>query len=407
MSQLARSSWIKHKGNRFLLLIGLCLLVLLQSTTADWLNHGGDISNQRNAKSEIRINPETVRKMRLRWRFESGFDTTATPAVFDGVVYFPSWNGFLFAVREEDGELIWKKNLGNLTGLKPPAEGAYVNVTASRSTPAIAGDLLIVGIYGPAVVIAVSRFTGELMWLTQLDHRPHALVTASGTYFMGSFYVGVSSSEEDLPTERCCTFRGSMAKLDARTGRIVWQTYTVPDNDGKLGGFSGAPIWGSSPAIDIKRRLVYVATGNLYTAPQQVLDCQKAQNNQTAPTHECVPSDVHFNSIMAFDLKSGEIRWSKRLGGYDIYTSACFDPSNPDCPPGPNPDADFGEAPMLLTIHFNGSLRDVAVAVQKSGFAWALDRDNGDIVWFRVSPLSSNSITPSGSRLLSSLDHHF
>ena len=40
---------------------------------------------------------------------------------------------------------------------------------------------------------------------------------------------------------------------------------------------------------------------------------------------------------------------------------------------------------MLLSIISNGTFRDVAVAVQKTGFAWALDRDNGDIVWFNVS----------------------
>lgn len=40
---------------------------------------------------------------------------------------------------------------------------------------------------------------------------------------------------------------------------------------------------------------------------------------------------------------------------------------------------------MLITISTNGTERDIAVAVQKSGFAWALDRDSADIVWFRVS----------------------
>lgn len=179
-----------------------------------------------------------------------------------------------------------------------------------------------------------------------------------------------------------------MVKLDARSGSILWQTYIVPDNGGNLGGYSGAAIWGSSPAIDIVRRLVFVGTGNLYTAPQDVLDCQEAQNNQTTPPtgpDQCVPPDVHFNSIMAFEIDSGRIRWSRRLGGYDVFYFACFDPTSPDCPTGPNVDADFGEAPMLLSIKFNRTKRDVAVAVQKSGFAWALDRDNGDIVWFRVS----------------------
>ena len=40
---------------------------------------------------------------------------------------------------------------------------------------------------------------------------------------------------------------------------------------------------------------------------------------------------------------------------------------------------------MLTIDHGNGTKRDIVVAVQKSGFAWALDRDNGDLVWFTVS----------------------
>lgn len=176
-------------------------------------------------------------------------------------------------------------------------------------------------------------------------------------------------------------------KLDTRTGAIQWQTYTVPDNAGRLGGYSGGAIWGSSPAVDISRRIVYVATGNLYTAPPEVLECQEKQNNQTTkPTQpdQCTGPDVMFNSIIAFNIKSGNVIWSRQLGGYDIFYFACLIPNNPDCPPGPNVDADFGEAPMLLTIKSNGTLRDIVVAVQKSGFAWALDRDNGDIVWFKV-----------------------
>jgi len=39
----------------------------------------------------------------------------------------------------------------------------------------------------------------------------------------------------------------------------------------------------------------------------------------------------------------------------------------------------------LLTIFPSGVRRDIVAAVQKSGFVWALDRDNGEIVWFNVS----------------------
>ncbi len=58
-----------------------------------------------------------------------------------------------------------------------------------------------------------------------------------------------------------------MLALDAKTGAILWKTYMAPP------GYSGNAVWGSSPAIDTKRKSVYIATGNNYTVPQSVSDC--------------------------------------------------------------------------------------------------------------------------------------
>lgn len=90
--------------------------------------------------------------------------------------------------------------------------------------------------------------------------------------------------------------------------------------------------------------------------------------------------------MLSLDLDSGEIKWYKQLGGYDVWFVACgFNSTNPNCPIGPSPDADFGEAPMMLSVLANGTKkRDVVAAVQKSGIAWALDRDTGDIFWTTV-----------------------
>ena len=70
-----------------------------------------------------------------------------------------------------------------------------------------------------------------------------------------------------------------------------------------------------------------------------------------------------------------------------MWFGACNWHLDPRCPPGPSPDADFGEAPMMLRVYQGqgGVSRDIVLAVQKSGYAWALDRDNGSIVWSKVS----------------------
>ncbi|WVZ05914.1 hypothetical protein V8G54_019260 [Vigna mungo] len=351
----------------------------------DWLNHGGDLFNRRYAYKERKISPETAANLRLKWKFYAGKDITATPAIYDGTLYFPSWNGNIYAVKEGDGSLVWKQNLQILTGLKATGFVQNVNWTVSRSTPTVAGDLLIVGIYGPAIVIGVRRTNGELVWKTTLDNHPAALITMSGTFYNGSYYVGTSSLEEGATIEQCCVFRGSLTKLDAQSGAILWKTYVLPDNNNTRGNYAGAAIWGSSPSIDVYRNHIYIATGNLYSAPSHILQCQERQKNQTKPTQpdECVEPENHSNSILALDLNSGNITWYRQLGGYDVWFFACTNASTPNCPPsGPTPDADFGEAPMMLTTYVNGSKKDMVVAVQKSGFAWALDRNNGSLIWF-------------------------
>eukprot|EP01018_Ginkgo_biloba_P032071 Gb_08222 [translate_table: standard] len=355
---------------------------------SDWVNHGGDLNNRRYAQDEVNISPKTVPNLGLKWKFVAGGDITATPAIADEVVYFPCWNGKLYAVFANNGSLLWEKNLQQMTGMNATGFVRNVNVTVARATPTIAGNLLIIGLYGPAVVIAVERSTGNLAWLTSLDNHARAVITMSGTAYQRGFYIGTSSLEESLSIQECCTFRGSMARLDISSGKIVWQTFMLPDNKGKLGEYSGAAIWGSSPSIDVKRGQVYVATGNLYTAPQDIVECQRIQNNKTRPDfpNPCIKPENHEESILALDLDSGEIKWFHELGGYDSWFNACKNLSTPNCPPGPNPDADFGEAPMLLNniIDVNGTNRDIVVAGQKTGFVWALDCNNGDVIWSSV-----------------------
>lgn len=311
-------------------------------------------------------------------------DVTATPAIADGVVYFTTWAGEVFAVREDDGKPLWRKNLTQ--------ELHSQELSSSRSTPVVHKQYLFVGINGPALQLALDRGTGNLLWSTQLDPHPDAVISCSGTVFESAYYVGVSSDEEGNIDEPCCSFQGSMVSMDVKTGRILWQTKMVPDNGGRNGGYSGAAIWGSSPPVDAKRRHVYVATGNLYSVPADVEACQEAQNNKTTPDvpDPCIKPDDHSESILALDLDSGRIVWSNHLGGYDTWVLACDlpPPSGPDnCPKIAGPDSDFGEAPMMLTVpnkDAKSQWLDIVVAGQKSGFVWALERDHGKRVWDAV-----------------------
>jgi len=176
--------------------------------------------------------------------------------------------------------------------------------------------------------------------------------------YQGTIYVGVASWEESRTTNAeypCCTFRGSVVALRAKDGSQIWKTYTIaekPKQNGKQWGPSGGSVW-SAPTIDPKRRLVYVTTGDNFSAPA---------TNMT-------------DGILALELASGRIVWAKQTTPGDVWNTACSQQSS-GCP---GPDHDYGSSVLLGNMD-NG--RDVLMAGQKSGVVYALDPDKkGEILW--------------------------
>jgi polyvinyl alcohol dehydrogenase (cytochrome) len=150
-------------------------------------------------------------------------------------------------------------------------------------------------------------------------------------------------------------------------------------------GFSGSAVWGSSPAVDVKRGQLYIATGNNYTVPASVLNCALSAGVNTAAAAACNPADNRFDAVVALDLKTGAVRWTTFAWPFDTWTVSCFPfvPNLDNCPSSESPDYDFGQAPALFTVKPEGDAKrsDVVGAGQKSGKYWALDPDTGAVLW--------------------------
>jgi polyvinyl alcohol dehydrogenase (cytochrome) len=354
------------------------------SRSGQWRIAGQNLNNSWSQPAEHSISPANVKDLSPKWVFTTGGDVSATPTVDGDAVYFPDWGGNLFAVKKESGDLIWSRKISDYDGV----EGAV-----SRVSPAVDGDQLIIGdILSPtqahdgANVISVDRNHGTLRWITHVESHPAAIITGSPVVFDGVVYVGVSSNEENLannPAYPCCTFRGSVVALDAKTGAILWKTFDMPDNGGQTDQYSGGAVW-QPPAIDPKRGSLFIGTGNNYTVPADVEACQNA-----TPLADCTAADDFFDTALALDLKTGQIKWAKRLQGNDTWTLACKLSSggtNPNCPVPDSPDFDLGgSGPNLIG--------DIVGFGQKSGIYWALNPDTGNIVWSTpVGPGSGNTL---------------
>ena len=363
-----------------------------EDTDNQWTMGGQSLDNWRNQdKSEL--SPENIAKLTVKWTFTTGGDVTAAPAVANGVVYFPDLAGDFYAVDAKTGALKWKSAVSDWTGV--PNDFA-------RNDPVIYGNMVILGdqagtlatwdgsqINGAgAHVMAVNARTGKLIWQSQVETFPAAMITSSPVVNDGILYVGVASNEEGLADVQgfpCCVSRGSVVALDVRTGKKLWQTYMVPDNHGALGGYSGGAVWDSTPVIDPKRNALYVGTGNNYSVPSAVETCFKNNPNNKF----CTDFSDYFDAVVALDLKTGAIKWANRAMAYDAWNVNCIisNPAGPvpgaDCPVPAGPDYDFGGAgPNLLTVSDgHGKVRDIVGAGEKSGIYWAFNPDDGETIW--------------------------
>lgn len=347
--------------------------------SSDWPSAGQNLSNTRYQAAEQRIGPQTVGRLGVKWVFNTAGDVSATPAVGGQRVYFPDWAGRLYAVDRRTGAQVWQSSIAAASGV--PGDKA-------RATPVLAGDKVIVGTQGPfgggGKLLAFHKDSGALLWSTQLDAHPAAIVTQSATVHGSRLYVGLASMEEALSAAAigggypCCSFRGSMLAVDVDTGAIVWKTYMVPP------GYSGGAIWGSAPAVDPSRGTVYVATGNNYSIPPAAQACVAAATTDEQ-IRACIAADNLFDAIVALRLSDGAVRWATRALPFDAWTVDClpFLGDGTNCPQPAGPDYDFGQAPALFKVRQAGSgkTRDLVGAGQKSGQFWALDPDTGAVVW--------------------------
>ena len=326
-----------------------------------WTGWGVDLTNARfQPADQAGITAAQVPKLKLKWAFGFPGATTARalPTIAGGRVFVGSQSGMVYALDAKSGCTVWtfQAKAGVRTGI-------VIGPRTAGKTLAYFGD-------ARSNAYAVDAATGELAWTRALDEHKSANVTGTPTLHDGRLYVPVASGEEgqgNNPTYECCTFRGSLVALDAATGSLLWKTYTINAEAKPIGknasgttrwGPAGGGIW-SSPTVDVKRHVVYAATGNMYTEPQQ-------------PTSD---------SIMAFDLDNGAVKWVSQVTPKDVFVVGCNAPNPANCPPASElgPDFDFGNAPILARTPDG---RDVIVAGQKSGVGWAFDPDKrGAVLW--------------------------
>jgi polyvinyl alcohol dehydrogenase (cytochrome) len=314
------------------------------------------------ARSTTSITRENVNDLKLKWSFvfPEALRVRSQPAFVGGSLIVGSHNGRVYALDEETACVRW-----TFQASAAVRNGIVVSTWEAGDQTArplaYFGDLL-------GYVYALDARTGKLVWRDRPDTHPNATITGAPSLYRDTLFVPVSSLEVIAaanPKYVCCNFRGSVVAYDARTGGRRWQTYSVSEQPTARGltsvgtarrGPSGAPVW-NSPAIDEARGQIVFGTGENYSSP----------------------ATGTSDAIIALDMETGGLNWVFQATAGDAWNTACGGAvSGPNCPEEDGPDMDFGAGATLATTSKG---LDLVIAGQKSGDIFAINPDNGVLVW--------------------------
>ncbi|MBV8844589.1 MAG: PQQ-binding-like beta-propeller repeat protein [Bryobacterales bacterium] len=333
-----------------------CKPMLGTQSGSSW-NGWADAANTRFQSAKAAgLTAATVPRLMLKWAYGFPGVTTAfgTPTVLEGKVFVGAADGSVYSLDARTGCTFWTYHA--LGGVR------VAPVIGSDGRYAYFGDL-------KGNVYGINAATGGLVWKTRADEHPLAVITGSPKLEGARLYVPVSGRDESIaatsPDFECCTFRGSIVALDAATGKRIWRSYTIAEEPKETGrnkagaktwGPSGAAVW-SSPTFDIQKHVLYVGTGVNYSNPP----------NETS------------DAVLAFDMQSGRLLWSRQFTSGDSYNFACPAQDKTNCPRDPFIDVDFGNSGILRSL---GGGKRVLVISDKGGTVYGLDPDHeGKLLW--------------------------
>jgi alcohol dehydrogenase (cytochrome c) len=310
------------------------------TSQVDWPTYNGLVSGNRYSTVD-EINTTNVTRLAPAWMFTLA-DTSrleVTPVVVGGIMYVTGANE-CDALDAGTGRRIWQFKRPRTKGLVGDAAGGI-----NRGV-AVAGDRVFMAT-DHAHIIALDRFTGALLWDTEMaDWRQHYGATGAPLAVGNLVVSGVSGGDEGM--------RGFVAAFDQATGKEAWRFWTVPKR-----GEPGSETWKGTdidhpcaatwltgtydPALD----LLYWPTGN---------PCPDYDGGQR------LGDNLYSDSILALDPRNGALKWHFQYTPHDLW------------------DWDAQQPPVLVDTSWNGQPRRLLLHANRNGFFYVLDRANGALL---------------------------
>ncbi len=336
-------------------------LLTLQKDPKQWVSPTGDYANTRYSSLK-QITTENVSKLAPAWSFSTGVlrGHEGAPLVLGDVMYIhtPFPNVVYALDLNHDGKILWK--------YEPKQDPAVVPVmccdTVNRGLAYADGKIFLA--QADTTLIALDAKSGKLVWSVKNgDASKGQTSTAAPHVFKDKVLVGIAGGEFGV--------RGHITAYNVADGKLAWRGYSMgPDSDtlidpdkttvlGKPVGkdsststwegdqwkIGGGTTWGWY-SYDPELNLVYYGSGN----PSTWNPKQRPGDNRWSMT------------IWARNLDTGAVKWVYQLTPHDEW------------------DYDAINEVILADQDIGGVKRKTAVHFDRNGFAYTLDRTNGELL---------------------------
>jgi lanthanide-dependent methanol dehydrogenase len=326
-----------------------------------WVIQTGDYANTRFSKLD-KINASNVSKLQVAWTFSTGVlrGHEGSPLVIGDVMYVhtPFPNTVYALDLNSDGKILWK--------YEPKQDPNVIPVmccdTVYRGVAYADGKIFLH--QADTTLVALDAKTGKPVWtVVNGDPKKGETNTATVLPVKDKVIVGISGGEFGA---RC-----HVTAYDMKTGKQVWRAYSMgPDNEmlvdpektmehGKpVGKDSSLKTWQGDQwktgggctwgwfSYDPQQNAFYYGTGN----PSTWNPKQRPGDNKWSMT------------IFARDADTGMAKWVYQMTPHDEW------------------DYDGVNEMILADQDIAGQRRQVLVHFDRNGFAYTLDRINGELL---------------------------
>src|SRR5215467_13273733 len=306
------------------------------SPAMDWPSYNRTLTSERYVPLD-QINKSNVSRLKVVCVYDLDVDGSFQngPIVIGRTMYVTT-DKEIMAIDADTCQQRWRvKEEGPSLGLRVNRGAAYFDGRLFRGT-------------GEGNVLAYDAATGKKVWSTRIaDPSRSESMPAAPIAWNGLVFIGTAGGDR-------YGVKGRMYALDAKTGTIAWETYTVPTDAPQPGNekmqsqakatwgnakdvpITGGGTW-TSYTLDPERGLLYLSAGN--PGPDFANDVRTGQN-------------LYTNSVLILDAKTGIYRHHYSVVPADFH------------------DWDLAAAPVLMTT--KGGKRLVAAA-PKDGVLYAYD----------------------------------